>query len=259
MNLTTTSARESLWLDEPGGPRFASLDGSLEVDVAVLGGGIAGLMTALLLHREGARVAVLEAERIGAGVTGCTTAKVSALQSTIYSTIRSRHGDEVAAVYADASLSGVESVAQLAVEEGIECDLQRRPACTYAASLSERSQVEQEAEVAARAGLPVEFVEKVDLPVAVHGAAVLSDQIQLHPVRFVRGLARTLASNGSSVFERTRALSVHEGSPCRVETDGGAVTAEHVVVATHYPVFDRGLYFARLEAQRSYCVAGRVA
>jgi len=87
--------------------------------VAVLGGGIAGLTTALLLKREGARVALMEALRVGSGVTGCTTAKVSALQATVYSTIRSRHGEEATSAYAEASLAGVELVGQLAAEARI--------------------------------------------------------------------------------------------------------------------------------------------
>jgi nitrite reductase/ring-hydroxylating ferredoxin subunit len=62
---------------------------------------------------------------------------------------------------------------------------------------------------------------------------------------------------GSKVFEKTRALRVEAGNPCRVEIEGGAVTAQQVVVATHYPLLDRSLFFARLEALRSYCVAAR--
>src|SRR4051794_28967692 len=123
MHPTTTSQAQSLWLQTAPAAEYATLQGDLEVDVAVLGGGITALTTALLLKRDGARVAVIEAARVGSGATGCTTAKVSALQSTIYSTIKSRHGKDGAAVYADASLAGVEKVAALVEEEAIECDL----------------------------------------------------------------------------------------------------------------------------------------
>jgi nitrite reductase/ring-hydroxylating ferredoxin subunit len=53
-------------------------------------------------------------------------------------------------------------------------------------------------------------------------------------------------------------LAIEEGSPCRVRTEGATVTAERVVVATHYPLLDRGLFFARLESKRSYCIAARI-
>src|SRR4051794_7696096 len=115
----TTSADGSLWIATAKPTAYPVLEGDPEFEVAVLGGGIAGLTTALLLKREGALVAVLEARRVGSGVTGCTTAKVSALQQTAYREIRRRHGDDGAAAYAEASVAGVELLAQLAAEEGI--------------------------------------------------------------------------------------------------------------------------------------------
>jgi glycine/D-amino acid oxidase-like deaminating enzyme/nitrite reductase/ring-hydroxylating ferredoxin subunit len=254
----TTSESESLWLATAPATRYAALAGETVVDVAVLGGGIAGLTTALLLKREGARVAVVEARRVGSGVTGCTTAKVSALQSTIYSTIRSRKGDDAAGVYASASLAAVELVEQLAHDEAIECDLERRPALTYALTEGERSSVEEENDAAVASGLPVDFVETAELPFPTFGAVRLANQIRFHPVRYLQGLAAAVDGDGSHVFEHTRATGVDEGSPCVVETTGGALRADHVVVATHYPIFDRGLYFARLKAQRSYCIAARL-
>jgi glycine/D-amino acid oxidase-like deaminating enzyme/nitrite reductase/ring-hydroxylating ferredoxin subunit len=255
----TTSAERSLWLATAPSSDYPSLAGDVDVDVAVLGGGIAGLSAALLLKREGARVAVLEARRVASGVTGCTTAKVTALQQTIYSRVRDRHGEHGAAVYAEASAAGVELLARIAAEEGIACELERRPAFTYAATEDERGTIESEHDAASRAGLPVQLVDDVDLPYPTHGAVRLDDQVQMHPVRYVQGLAERVGGGGSSVFEASPARSVEIGDPCRVHTSGGTVTARQVVVATHYPLLDRGLFFARLMPARSYCVAARVA
>ncbi|HEX3336986.1 MAG TPA: FAD-dependent oxidoreductase [Jatrophihabitans sp.] len=254
----TTSGAQSLWLDTAPSTHYPQLTGDIEVDVAVIGGGIAGLTAARELHRDGARVAVLEAARVGSGVTGCTTAKVSALQSTIYTTIRNRHGNATAASYAEASVAGVEQLATIVAQESIECALERRPAFTYAAEESDRSEVQREAGAAAQAGLAVQLVDAADLPFPVHGAVRLDEQLQLHPVRYVQGLAAAIDGNGSYIFEQSRALGVDEGQPCRVRTADGEVRAEHVVVATHYPFLDRGLYFARFTAQRSYCIAVRL-
>jgi glycine/D-amino acid oxidase-like deaminating enzyme/nitrite reductase/ring-hydroxylating ferredoxin subunit len=254
----TTSAVESLWLDTAGPAGHPALDRDIEVDVAVIGGGIAGMSTALYLARDGLRVAVLEAAGVGSGVTGCTTAKVSSLQQTVISTIASRKGEEAASVYAAANVAGVEAVAQIAAEEAIDCDLERRAAYTYAADEGELGSARSELEAARAAGLPVEWVDGPDLPFEVAGAVRLADQIQFHPVRYVQGLASAVVRAGSQVFEDTRALGVDAGDPSRVRTAHGTVTAGHVVVATHYPLLDRGLYFARLEPQRSYCIAARV-
>jgi glycine/D-amino acid oxidase-like deaminating enzyme/nitrite reductase/ring-hydroxylating ferredoxin subunit len=254
----TISADQSLWLATAAPTDYGPLEGDVETDVAVLGGGITGLTTALLLKRDGARVVVLEGRRIGSGVTGCTTAKVTALQQTVYRQLRRRHGSDGAATYAEASLAGVELVAALTAEEGIACDLERRPAFTYAAEEGQRSTVESEHDAASAAGLPVKLVEDVDLPYATHGAVRLDDQIQLHPVRYVQGLARAVHGDGSDVFEDSAAVEVDSGDPCRIRTDRGTVRAQQVVVATHYPLLDRGFFFARLEPTRSYCIAARI-
>jgi glycine/D-amino acid oxidase-like deaminating enzyme/nitrite reductase/ring-hydroxylating ferredoxin subunit len=224
----------------------------------VLGGGITGLTTALLLKRRGARVAVVEAGRVGAGVSGNNTAKATALQSTVLTSITRTRGEDVADEYAVRSLAAVELVAQLAADEGIDCDLQRRDAYTVAVQDTELSDVEREFEAARRAGLRAEMTAEVDLPYPVAGAARLRDQVEFHPAKYVSGLAAAVDGGGCRVFEDTRALSVSEGSPVRVETTHGQLTGERVVVATHYPVWDRGGYFARMEASRSYCVAARV-
>jgi glycine/D-amino acid oxidase-like deaminating enzyme/nitrite reductase/ring-hydroxylating ferredoxin subunit len=251
----TTSADGSLWLatSEPAG--YPTLAGDRRCDVAVLGGGITGLTTAYLLKRDGARVVVLEGRGIGSGVTGCTTAKVSALQQAVYRELRHRHGSDGAATYADASLAGVNLIAEVAAEEAIECNLERRAAFTYAAEESERSTVESEHDAARAAGLPVRLVDQLDLPYATYGAVCLEDQLQLHPVRYVQGLARAVDGDGSTVFENSPALEVDSAQTCRVRTERGTVTAQQVVVATHYPLLDRGLFFARLEPTRSYCIA----
>jgi glycine/D-amino acid oxidase-like deaminating enzyme/nitrite reductase/ring-hydroxylating ferredoxin subunit len=253
----TTSAG-SLWLQTAEATTYPGLDRDVEVDVAVIGAGITGLTTALLLKRDGARVAVVEAGRVGGGVTGCTTAKVSALQGTVCATIRRRHGDEAVATYGAASEAGVELVARLAREEAIECDLERRPAFTYAATAAEIRKVEQEAAAAQAGGLAAYLTSDVGLPYPVAMAVGLDDQLQFQPVRYVQGLAAAVDGDGSVVIEGTRALGVDQGAPCKVRTRTGTITAARVVDAAHYPFLDRGLFFARLKAQRSYCVAAPV-
>ncbi len=172
----TTSAEQSVWLEETLGPPWPPLDHDIRVEVAVIGGGITGVTAALLLRRDGARVALVEAGRVAGGITRCTTAKVTALQSTIYSVITSHHGREVGAIYADASRAGVERVATLAGEEHIECDLLRCPAFTYAADDGQLGLVAREAEAARDAGLDVTTTNQLDLPYPVAGAVGLENR-----------------------------------------------------------------------------------
>ena len=207
-----------------------------------------------MLERQGARVAVLEGRRVGAGASGYNTAKLSSLHGLTYSRLAGSLGSDAARTYGAANEAGIARVFELAEELGIDCDLRRKPNYTYAESGSEVDELRAEAEVAGELGLPASYVEELDLPYPVAGAVRFDDQAEFHPVRYLDGLAAALEG---PLHEGTMATQVHGG---RVRTAAGpTLTAEHVVVATHLPFLDRGLYFARCHPERSYVVAGRTS
>ena len=247
----------SPWIATAPTPGYAPLQGERSVDVCVLGAGITGLTAALLLAEAGRSVAVVEMDEVGAGVSGYTTAKLSALQGTVYSDVSSRHSDEAAEIYAAANLAGLDLIARWVDERAIACDFRRKPAYTYAAERKDIKDIEREAEAAERAGLDAELVSDTDLPFEVEAAVRVPDQAEFHPRRYLLALAAALPDG--SVLERTRALKVDDGSPCRVHTDHGTIEAADVIVATHFPMLDRGLFFARLSPERSYALGVRVA
>jgi glycine/D-amino acid oxidase-like deaminating enzyme/nitrite reductase/ring-hydroxylating ferredoxin subunit len=243
----------SPWIDTTERSAYPALDREIHVDVAVLGGGMAGLMTALLLKRAGARVAVLEAERVAEGVTAYSTAKVSALHGIQYSSLESSFGAEGARIYAHANQSAIDRIEDLIDELAIDCDWRRKPGFTYAEDEAGREQVERETGAAVSAGLKASFTTETDLPWPVTGAVRAEDQAEFHPRKFLLALAAEIPGDGSHVFEHTQATNVADGEPARVETGTGhPVMADDVVVATHIPFLDRAGFFARMHAERSY-------
>ncbi|GAA2945263.1 FAD-dependent oxidoreductase [Streptomyces enissocaesilis] len=229
----------------------------LDVDVAVIGAGIAGICTAWELARAGRSVALLEANRVAAGVTGHTTAKLSALHGTVYQRLRSTRGAQGAALYARSQQDAIAHVVAVCDELGIDCELERVPAFTYAETAKEARTVEEEARAAREAGLPASYVEETGLPFPVAGAVRVEEQAQFHPRKYLYALLADLEGRGGQIFEESRVVGLEEGEPCRLTTeDGRTVTARDVVVATHYPVFDRSLLFARLKPHRELVVAG---
>jgi glycine/D-amino acid oxidase-like deaminating enzyme/nitrite reductase/ring-hydroxylating ferredoxin subunit len=235
-------------LDSDGHPALGT---DLDVDVAVVGGGIVGLATAWRLREAGASVAVLEAREVAAATSGNTTAKLSSLQGLAYSQL-ARHGQETAARFADANEAGIAWIASLVEGLGIECGWQRTANHTFADDPAELPKLERELEASRGAGLATELVSEAPLPFAISGAVRLEGQAQFDPVAFLRHLATVLDDGDQMVFERTRVSQVLPGQ-VRTET-GFRVSADHIVLATHLPISDRVGLFARVEPMASFAI-----
>jgi glycine/D-amino acid oxidase-like deaminating enzyme len=243
----------SLWLERaqplpsdplPEGP----------VDDLVVGAGITGLVTGLLLARSGRRVAVVEAREVGAVATGNTTAKISLLQGTKYSRLLHYQSQKVALAYVDANREGMEWLLRFCDDHGV--DVQRRPAVTYAADDSELSTVRKEHDAASSLGLDVEWSDQLDVPFPHRGATVLADQAQFDPMDALLALVEQLREHGGTLHQGQRVRTVSLTGPPEIRLDDGStIRASNVVLATGSPILDRGLYFSKLEPQRSYALA----
>jgi glycine/D-amino acid oxidase-like deaminating enzyme/nitrite reductase/ring-hydroxylating ferredoxin subunit len=243
----------SLWLDRAL-PLSSDPLPEAPVDDLVIGAGITGLVTGLLLARSGRRVAVVEAREVGAVATGNTTAKLSLLQGTKYSKLLGYQSQRAARAYVEANKEGMEWLLRFC--EDHEVAVQRRDAYTYAASESELSSVRQEHRAAASLGLDVTWRDTLDVPFPAHGATVLADQAQFDPMDVLTALGKQLRAHGGTLHQGRRVTGVSlTGTPEVKLADGTTLRAEHVVLATGAPILDRGLYFSKVEAQRSYALA----
>lgn len=237
---------ESIWSRDIEFPERKPLEKDMDIQVAVIGAGMAGLLTAFHLGRQGLDVVVLEADRIAGGQTKNTTAKITSQHGLIYSSLLQKYGTEEAGMYARANEIAINSYGQIIEENKIQCGFERIPSYLY--SRADKQSLEQEADAAAGLGIKSFFTEKNDLPFPAVGAVCFEEQAQFHPLEFIRHI-----SEGLTIYERTRVISV-KGH--KIQTDRGNVTAEHIVFATHYPFINvPGFYFMRQHQQRSYVLA----
>lgn len=249
---------KSYWIDSTTSNNFSSLEPGISVDVAVVGAGIAGITAATLLKKAGKTVALIEAQDVAMGTTGHTTAKVTSLHQLIYATLIDKVGEEKARIYGESQQAAIEQVASLVAQEQIDCDFQRKSAYTFAEAEKNLKQIEEEVEAALRCGLPASFVRETSLPFPIAGAVRFDNQAQFHPRKYLLALAKLLPGNGSYVFENTRVQNVEEGEPCQVITDRGPLSAKKVLVTTHVPILDQGLFFAKSYPETSYLIAAPI-
>ena len=247
----------SLWVSDTPETDYPHLGAAerVAVDVTVVGAGITGLTAALLLQRGGARVALVEADRVCSGVTAYTTGKVSTLHGLTYGLLHKTFGTETAGAYAEANRAGFTQIAALIDELGIDCEWERRPNYTYTTDEATLKDVEREVEVAQALGFPASFTTETELPFPVLGAVRFEDQAQFHARKYGLALAGAFLAAGGRIYEQSRVVDVDAGEGrCTVE-GGGTVEADHVVLATQIPFLDRGGFFTKVHPSRSYLMA----
>lgn len=249
----------SVWTEGATPHPHPELDGAVEVDVAVVGGGITGITAALLLAREGRRVAVIEARRVGKGETGKSTAHLTEALDARYHTLVSRFGLEGARLAAAGQRGAIERIAMLVDELSIDCGFHRTAGFLYADRPEQVAELKEEAHAARRVDLDVSVVESVPLPFPTAGALRFENQAALNPRLYLQRLAEGLVAIGGQIFEQTQVVDIDEDEPCRIITDRGVVKARDVIVAAHVPVSNRVLLHSKLAAYRTYALGVEIA
>jgi glycine/D-amino acid oxidase-like deaminating enzyme len=248
----------SLWLANRNGSRQSPGLGDPTADVVVVGAGIAGLVTAVLLARSGKSVLVLEARSAGAVTTGNTTGKISLLQGTNLSKIVARHGRDLARDYVCGNREGQEWLLRYC--EANEIAVQHEDAYTYAQSAKEVPAARAELLASQLVGLDTEWDDDAGVPFPYHGGVRLADQAQFDPMPLLDSLIDELGDHGGRLAEECRVRSVsHDRDRVKltVHTADGEVDVDagQCVLATGIPILDRGGFFARLKPNRSYSFA----
>jgi len=233
--------------------RGVPLESNVRTDVAVVGAGITGLTTAYLLARSGRNVAVIEDGPIGGGETSRTSGHLCSALDERYYMLEKMHGAQAARIAAQSHASAIHQIERIIADEQIDCDFARVDGYLFVPPHESPQQLRTEEAAARRAGLEVEWVER--LPVASYdfGPALrFANQGRFHVVRYLHGLTRALARLGVQVHD-ARVEGIRQG---RLDTSTGAkVEARDVVVATHSPVNDRVLVHTKQAAYRSYVLA----
>ena len=225
----------SLWEQTSTHRDFPRLEQDVKTRVLIIGGGMAGVLCAHLLHQAGIPYVLAEAGRVCGGVTKNTTAKITVQHGLIYHKLVERFGVERAGQYLRAQETALEQYRELC--QDIDCGFEEKDAYVY--SRKDREKIDRELRALDKLGYPAEFAGQLPLPFSVAGAVKCPRQAQFHPLKFISALSKPL-----NIYEHT---TVRELAGTTAVTDYGKITAEQIIVTTHFPFLNKhGSYFLKL-------------
>ena len=233
----------SIWMNECEISSFPQLKNDLQTDVLIIGGGMAGILCAYYLQKQGVRYALIESDNVSGGITSRTTAKITSQHGLIYHKLLRRFGTDFARKYWEANEW---AIAQFRIlTKSIDCDFLEKDSILYSTIEDESLSVEMDA--LRHLQIPAEYVQNLEIPIKAEGI-VFRNQAQFHPLKLVSKIVGDL-----NIYEHTAARRIDKNS---VQTDHGKITANKIIVATHFPILNKhGGYFIKLYQDRSYVMA----
>lgn len=248
------------WRDSAKLPSYPKLSKNLNVDVAIVGGGITGITSAYLLSKEGLSVALVDSDVVLNGTTGHTTAKITVQHDIIYDELIQHFGADGAKHYYEANKSGLDFIRKMVDEKKIDCGFSDEDAILYAVSDDSLKKLLKEKEAYDTLGIPYEYTDAIPLEIEIQGALIVKNQAQFHPLNYLHSLLEEMSQSGIQIFENTAIIDVKgtEDEPKLISNQGFEITCQYVISASHFPFYDgNGFYFARMYADRSYVLSAK--
>ena len=248
-------ATKSIWQDLPP---YVSMktNAAQHYDVIIVGGGITGITTGLLLQNSGKKCLVAEAKNIGFGTSSGTTAHLNTILDLTYSEIEENFGEENTRIVLSAAMEAINLVEKNVRTYNIDCDFGERSGYLFSTDAKQTKKLDDAYIASKKAGCDVEYADTIPIPVDFQKALVFKRQAQIHPTKYLYGLAKAFENAGGTILQNCRVTEVKKGNDKMLEVNTflGKINAANVIYATHIPPGVNLLHF-RCAPYRSYAMA----
>jgi glycine/D-amino acid oxidase-like deaminating enzyme/nitrite reductase/ring-hydroxylating ferredoxin subunit len=249
----------SLWQDTIVDGIKTSTSSAQKADVIIVGAGITGISTALMLQKAGKRCTILEAHNIGFGTTGGTTAHINTLLDTPYTTLIKKFNLEDANLVARAAEDAVSCIRDNVEKYEIDCGFENCKGFLFAQDEKQDKELESIMKACRDVELPVAEEAAIPVPVGFTRAASVAGQAKFHPLQYIEGLVKDFIYLGGVIIENCRVTHVEEQEEIlHVKTDTRTFQCDKLIYATHVPP-GINLIHLRYTALRSYAIAVTLA
>jgi hypothetical protein len=258
--ISRDGAHTSLWQDTTVDSIHKEISQPQKADVIIVGAGITGITTALLLQQAGKRCTIVEAHTPGYGTTGGTTAHLNTLLDTPYSTIIKNFGKENAKLVARAAEDAVNSIRQNVEYYQIDCGYENCKAFLFAQNEKQNEELQEILKACKEVDLLAEEEAFIPVPMDFTRTISVAGQGKFHPLRYIQALAKEFLALGGVLLENTRVEHVsEEDGLLNVECSGSLLLpCSQLVYATHVSP-GINLVHLRYTPLRSYAIAVKLA
>lgn len=243
---------KSIWQEITVPERGARFDRA-HVEVVIVGGGITGVTAALRLRESGKTCLIAEANTIGFGTTGGTSAHINTVLDTPYTDIIKQHGIEVVKTVVESTRKAISIIEENINRYKIDCDFTHCSGFMYAENDDEEKELRAIKGALEQVGIPCSEVSEVPIPAPFVYAIKFEEQARFHPTKYLTGLVSAYTALGGQISEKTIVQQVQEADDkllIKTASDD-VISADFVLYATHTPPGIQWMNF-RLAPYRSY-------
>ncbi len=226
-------------------------------DVVIVGGGITGITTGLLLQKAGKTVLVAEARNIGFGTTGGTTAHLNSFMEVHFTQLIKNFGEDNARLVAKACRQSMDLIKKNIEDYGIDCGYGEVAGYIYAQDEKQVKELDDIFEGFNKVGAGVSPSTSIPVRIPFVRAIEIPGQAQFHPTRYIYALAKEFEKAGGVLMENCRVTAVEENEILAISSSQGTIRSKNLVYATHIPPGVNLLHF-RCAPYRSYVIAAKL-